>query len=68
MTNRPKMRTLPKAFEELKAIDPQTDVTPYMLRQLVLQGKIPSVKAGRKFLLNLDVLFDFLGCKGENIE
>ncbi len=64
----PRMRTIPQAYAELKAADPDTCFTEYALRQLVLTKQIPSVKAGRKFLLNLDVLFEHLGCKGESIE
>lgn len=32
----------------------------YHIRQLVLQGKIRYVKAGRKYLLNLDSLVNYL--------
>lgn len=32
----------------------------YHIRQLVLQGKVKYVKAGRKYLLNLDSLIDYL--------
>lgn len=31
----------------------------YHIRQLVLQGKVKYVKAGRKYLLNLDSLIDY---------
>lgn len=32
----------------------------YHIRQLVLQDKVKYVKAGRKYLLNLDSLIDYL--------
>lgn len=32
----------------------------YHIRQLVLQGKVKYVKAGRKYLLNLDSLVNYL--------
>lgn len=68
MTSKPRMRTIPQAYAELKAADPDTCFTEYALRQLVLSGQIPTVRAGRKFLINLDLLFEYLGCREENIE
>ena len=32
----------------------------YHIRQLVLQGKVKYIKTGRKYLLNLDSLIDYL--------
>lgn len=32
----------------------------YHIRQLVLQGKVKYVKSGKKFLLNLDSLINYL--------
>lgn len=56
----PRMRTLQEAAAELKKIDPDTAVTPYRIRKLVLDGTIPHVRAGNKRLLNLDTLLDYL--------
>ena len=44
----PRMRTIQEAAAELRKIDPGTAVTPYRIRQLVLDGTIPHVKAGNK--------------------
>lgn len=56
----PKMRTIKEAHQELKQLDPDTAVTEYYIKQLVLSGQIPHVQAGRKRLLNFDALLLFL--------
>lgn len=56
----PRMRLLKEAAEEIKTVDPGTAVTPYFIRQLTLEGKIKSVMAGRKRLINLDDLLRYL--------
>lgn len=56
----PRMRTVPEAAQELRALDPNTAVTPYHIRQLALNGTLPTVKAGRKKLINLDLLLEYL--------
>ncbi len=56
----PRMRTVPEAATEIKAADPNTAITEYHIRQLALQGVLPRVKAGRKLLINLDTLIEYL--------
>lgn len=56
----PRMRTIQEAAVELRRIDPNTAVTPYFIRRMVLNGTIPHVKAGNKRLVNLDTLLDYL--------
>ena len=56
----PRMRTLAKAIEEIKAEDPNTALTQNQLRVLVKSGAIPSVSAGRHTLINLDLLIAYL--------
>lgn len=56
----PKMRTIKEAHQELKRLDPDTAVTEYYIKQLVLSGQIPHIRAGRKRMLNLDALILFL--------
>ncbi|KAF5059813.1 hypothetical protein DSECCO2_332330 [anaerobic digester metagenome] len=58
--NIPRMRTVPEAAAELKALDEHTALTQCAIRRLVLDGKIKSVKAGRKHLINFDQLLDYL--------
>lgn len=56
----PRMRLLNEAAAEVKEMDPGSAVTTYFIRQLALEGKIKSVMAGRKRLINLDSLLDYL--------
>lgn len=62
------MRILKEAVLELKEIDPQTSVTEYFIRQLALQGKILSIRAGRKRLINFDSLLEYLSQSHETEE
>ena len=56
----PRMRLLKEAVAEIKQMDPSSAVTTYFIRQLAIDGKIKSVMAGRKRLINLDSLIDYL--------
>ena len=56
----PRMRTAAKIVAELKALDPGTEVTEYHIRQLVKEGAVPVVWAGRKALINLDDVLDLM--------
>lgn len=58
--NTPRMRTIPESAAELKALDQHTSLTQCAIRRLVMEGKIKSVKAGRKHLINLDQLINYL--------
>lgn len=55
-----RMRTQAKAMEYIREQDPNTSLTPWALRKMVLTGKIPSVQVGRKRLIDLDTLDDYL--------
>ena len=56
----PRMRTIGEAAAMLKAMDPDTAVTEYYIRQLVLTGALPHVCAGCKRMINFDRLLDYL--------
>ncbi len=58
--NTPRMRGIKEAIEEIKAADPKTALTEYALRRLVLSGGLPSVRLGIKYLVNMDVLTEYL--------
>lgn len=51
-----KMRTISAAIEEIKAADPQSCVTEHYVRSLILEGRIPYCKAGKKYLIDLITL------------
>lgn len=56
----PRMRTVKEAAAEIKAVDSGTAITEYHIRQLALSGVLPRVKAGKKLLINLDTLIEYL--------
>ena len=53
---------IPKAYKEIKALDPHTDLTLRALRRMVKNGEIPSVQIASKNLINLDLLLEVLSC------
>lgn len=56
----PRMRTVKEAAQEIKQLDANTAVTETHIRRLALSGVLPRVKAGKKYLINLDTLFEYL--------
>jgi hypothetical protein len=60
------MRTLPKAYAEIKKMDPDTAFTMRALRRMVINGELPTVEVASKKLINLDLLLDKLSCISEN--
>ncbi|EEG30208.1 hypothetical protein CLOSTMETH_02140 [[Clostridium] methylpentosum DSM 5476] len=56
----PRMRGIKEAIAELKAIDPQTAVTETYLRRLIKSGGFPAHHAGKKILINFDLLLSYL--------
>ena len=58
----PRMRTIQEAAAELRKHDPDTAVTAYAIRQMVLNNDIPHIKAGKKHLINMETLEKYLNC------
>ena len=56
----PRMRTIAEAVAHIKSHDPHTAFTEHALRRMVRSGELPSVRIGAKYLVNLDVLLEFL--------
>lgn len=59
----PRMRGIAEAVKEIRAADPKTAVSEYTLRRLVKTNKIPSVKVGARYLVNMDIVakYFFMG-------
>ena len=55
-----RMRTVAAAAALIREIDPGTNITPYCLRQWVLDGTVPHVRAGNKRLINVDLVLEML--------
>ena len=56
-----KYRTIQQAFECIKALDADTAITYHALRQLAVSAQIPSMRIGKKYVIDLDVLAAFMG-------
>jgi hypothetical protein len=49
-------------------MDTETAITPNALRRMVVSGNIPCIKVGKKYLIDLDVLFEYLkGTRPEQV-
>lgn len=55
-----RMRLQKEAMEYIREKDPSTAITPHALRALVLSGTLPCVSVGRRRLINLDILDEYL--------
>ena len=68
MATVPRMRTVQQCATYLKEQDPECCIGEWCIRQAVLQGKIPSVRAGRRILVNLDTLLSYYANGGKIVE
>lgn len=55
-----RMRSIPKAVEEIRAKDPETCISMCVLRRWVKEGKVPSRKTGKNYLVNVDALETYM--------
>lgn len=55
-----RMRTIDQAIAQLRQDDPGSCLTRHALRQMVLEGRVPHVRAGQKYLVNYDGLLNAL--------
>lgn len=55
-----RMRTIEQAIAEIKKADPNTCISKHYIRSLVNTGQIPTLRAGTKALINMDVLESYL--------
>lgn len=60
-----RMRTADKALAIIKAEAPDTGVTLHYIRQLIKNGKVPAVSVGRKRLVNVDTLMEYIAVGGD---
>lgn len=55
-----RVRTIAGLWQEIHTLDPSSQVSKNFLRQLVISGKIKSVRAGNKYLIDLDAVLNYL--------
>lgn len=56
----PKLRTAAGIFAEIKAKDPETELTPQDIQHMINNNKVPVVRVGRKRLVDLDDAIAYL--------
>ena len=56
----PRMRTVDGIVQELKRLDPASEVSAYCIRQLVKNGALRSLPTGKKKLINLNDVLDLM--------
>jgi excisionase family DNA binding protein len=59
MTQKPKMLTIKEAAALVDGL------TPYRIRQMCIDGTLPHIKAGKKYLINKNRLFEVIGENSE---
>jgi hypothetical protein len=55
-----RMRTIKQAAEHFKEKDPGTCITEWFLRQAIRSGRFKCHLAGKKYIVNLDMLEEWL--------
>ena len=55
----PRLRRISDVLNEIRAEDPETDVSQYVIKELLKTGKITSMKYGNAWLVNLDELYAY---------
>lgn len=55
-----RIRSIENAYNDIKNMDPGTCITKSMIRKLIIDGEIPSKRAGNKYLFDLDYLIEYL--------
>ena len=60
-----RMRTISETFKHIKEADPDTKLTYWAFRNMVITGRIPSNFAGRKYLINIDRLEEYFSNDAE---
>ena len=57
----PRYRTIKECLIEIQALDPNTAVSEFLIRQLCKQNKVKYLASGNKSLVMLDDLLKYLG-------
>lgn len=55
-----KLRTVDAAYKEILEEDPNTAITKNFIRTGVITGRIPCVRAGKKYLFRVEDLYQYI--------
>ena len=64
----PRMRTAAGVLAEIKAADPNTEVTLHYIRHLIHTNQVPVVPVGRKKLVDVDAVIAHLEKPPEEVK
>ena len=56
----PRMRSATRCLEEIKKIDPETEITLGYIRRLIRTEAIPVTKMGKRLTVDLDQLIEYI--------
>ena len=59
----PRIRTINQAYNLIKFEDPETGISEYMIKKLVMEGKIPSIKSGNRHYVDVDAVQNYIANK-----
>ncbi len=54
------LRTIKKAFEEIRKVDPNSSITVYTIRKWCKDGLVRYLTVGSKILVDMDSLNDYI--------
>lgn len=54
-----RIRTIEKAFEEIRRTDPDTCITKHFIKNLIINGEIPHRKTGNRYLIDVDEVIKY---------
>lgn len=61
-----RMRLMKEAYKEIKEKDPDSAISFNYIRKLIVSGEIPSRRAGKRYLVNMDILENYLENSSED--
>ncbi len=53
-------RTIKEAAAYFRAVDPETSLTEFAIRTLLRSGKVPCARIGKKYIVSIEALENFL--------
>lgn len=59
------LRSIKKAYDIIKAEDPDTSITVHTIRIWCKEGKVKSLTAGNKVLVDMQNLLDYIAMKND---
>jgi excisionase family DNA binding protein len=64
MSNTPRMQSIRQLVADFRRVDSQTGINEHFIRGLIAKNSIPFVRAGKKYLVNVEALELYLGGNG----